>query len=105
MRVQHVGVSLDMTEVIFNDDELKVLFEKAILAPNRQEAKFIKCPSCGGEILMVPTLRLMNLAIENHVCKHKAALQASPIVQHKTAISIRLSLMRQVLKYIYCPHP
>ncbi len=90
-----------MTEVIFNDDELKAMYQKSILEPNRLGAnfRFIKCPECGAEILMVNTLRMMNVAIENHVCEHKRQLQATPIKQHEIAISVRFSLMRQVLKY------
>ncbi len=90
-----------MTEVLFGDDELKALYEKAILEPNKAGAKLpcIKCPLCGVEILMVPMLRAMNVAIENHVDAHKQALQASPIKQQRTAITVRLSLTQQVLKY------
>jgi DNA-directed RNA polymerase subunit RPC12/RpoP len=94
-----------MTEVIFNEDELKEIYQKVILEPNKKGAKlrFIKCPQCGTEILMVPTLKAMNIAIENHICQHKQQLQDTPIKQHETAIAIRLSLMRQVLKYMYHP--
>ena len=45
-----------------------------VVAPNQIYAKkgFIKCPECGEEILIVPTLKKMNEAIENHVQLHKA---------------------------------
>ncbi len=97
--------SWDMTEVIFNEDEIKELYQKVILEPNKHGGKlqFIKCPQCGLEILMMPTLKVMNIAIENHVCEHKQQLEATPIKQHETAITIRLSLMRQVLKFKYQP--
>jgi len=45
---------------------------------NTQEAyerntrlRCIKCPECGEEILLLPTLKLMTTAIENHVNTHR----------------------------------
>ncbi|MCW4009222.1 MAG: hypothetical protein NWF05_01195 [Candidatus Bathyarchaeota archaeon] len=48
---------------------------------------------------MIPTLRVMNEAIENHVRKHKEELKENPIKEHQTAITVRLSLTAQVLRY------
>ena len=90
-----------MTEGIYDDSKLKMLYEKVIEAPNKDSpAKkgFIKCPSCGEEILMIPTLRVMSEAIENHVQWHKQQLLNDPIQAQKTAITVRLDLLGQVLR-------
>jgi hypothetical protein len=85
----------------YDEEKLKLIYQKVVQAPNINFARkgFIKCPNCGEEILMVPTLRIMNQAIETHIDKHKEQLKADPIKEHETAIFIRLSLMRQVLGY------
>lgn len=90
-----------MTQIIYDDDKLRAIYQKVIELPNKNVAKkgFIRCPECGEEILMIPTLRVMHEAIENHVHFHKEQLKADPIKQHQTAIFIRLSLMGQVLQY------
>lgn len=89
-----------MTEVIYDDSKLKSIFEKVIEEPNRNTMKkgLIACPECGEEILMIPTLRVMKEAIENHVHKHKEELKADPIKSHQIAIFVRLALMEQVLQ-------
>ena len=94
-----------MTEATYDDEKLKAIYRKVIEEPNKNVARkgFIRCPECGEEILMIPTLRVMNKAIEDHVCKHKEQLKANPVKQHQTAILIRLSLMGQVLRYAYKP--
>jgi hypothetical protein len=76
------------------------LYAKAVEEPNKNSPKrgFVKCPECGEEILMVPTLRVMNQAIETHVQIHKEQLKENPIKEHSKAIRIRLTLMGQVLK-------
>jgi hypothetical protein len=90
-----------MTEVTPDENQLKALYKKAIFDPNKalSKTRFIHCPQCGLEILMLPTLHVMNLAIESHVCQHKEQLKSNPIKQYETAITIRLSLVRQVLGY------
>jgi hypothetical protein len=90
-----------MTEEILDENQLKALYKKAIVDPNKTSpnTRFIKCPLCDLAILMLPTLRIMNLAIETHVCQHKEQLKLNPIKQYETAITVRLSLLKQVLKY------
>jgi hypothetical protein len=90
-----------MIEPIYDDNKIKLLYEKVIEAPNKDSPSkkgFIKCPICGEEILMIPTLRVMGEAIENHVHKHKQELINDPIKAHKTAIIVRLDLLGQVLQ-------
>ncbi len=86
--------------ITFDDEELKRIYLRVIEEPNKECSNrgLIKCPECGEEILMVPTLRVMHSAIENHVHVHKEQLKTDPIKEHKTAISIRLDLMSQVLQ-------
>jgi hypothetical protein len=94
-----------MTEAMYDDDKLRAIYQKVIQEPNKTAVRkgFIRCPECGEEILMIPTLRVMNEAIENHVHKHKELLKADPVKQYQTAILIRLSLMGQVLEYACRP--
>jgi hypothetical protein len=90
-----------MAEIIYDNNKLKMLYEKVIEAPNKDcppKRGFIKCPECGEEILMIPTLRVMSDAIENHVQWHKQNLMNDPIKAHKTAIMVRLDLLGQVLQ-------
>ena len=89
-----------MAEITYNDDKLREIYTKVVEEPNRCTIRkgFIRCPECGEEILMIPTLRVMSDAIENHVQKHKEHLKDDPIKKHQTAIFIRLSLMTQVLQ-------
>lgn len=88
-----------------NEDNLEEMYLKVITGPNDNHSRrgFIKCPECGDEILMIPTLRQMNRAIENHVKVHKEMLCNSPITKHQTAIQIRLDLAQQVLKQASSP--
>ena len=89
-----------MTQALYNEDKLRAIYQKVIEEPNKEAATkgFIRCPECGEEILMIPTLRVMHQAIENHVRKHKERLRADPIREHQMAIFIRLSLVTQVLQ-------
>jgi hypothetical protein len=52
---------------------------------------------------MIPTLRKMNEAIENHVQIHKEQLKANPLIEHHTAMHIRLDLAQQVLQQASSP--
>jgi len=81
----------------FNIEEM---YLKVVSEPNDHFEKrgFIKCPECGDEILMIPTLKTMNRAIENHVRIHREILKNKPLEREKTAIQIRLDLAQQVLK-------
>jgi hypothetical protein len=36
-----------------------------------QNARYIRCPDCGEEIMMVPVLSQMIESIENHLATHK----------------------------------
>ncbi len=79
---------------------LRQLYLKVVMEPNDAALKkgFIKCPECGEEILMIPALKKMNEAIENHVKLHKDLLDDNPIQKHNTAMYIRLDLAQQVLQ-------
>ncbi len=83
-----------------NENNLEELYLKVVTGPNDDHLKrgFIKCPDCGDEILMIPTLRQMNQAIENHVKVHKEILRDRPLLRQQTAMQIRLDLAQQVLK-------
>jgi hypothetical protein len=89
-----------MTEMIYDDDKLRAIYQKVIETPNKNAPKkgFIRCHECGEEILIIPTLKVMSEAIENHVRKHKEQLKGNPIREHQVAILVRLSLMTQVLQ-------
>ncbi|MFB3888207.1 MAG: hypothetical protein ACE14S_01865 [Candidatus Bathyarchaeia archaeon] len=92
-----------LREVAYDEEKLKEVYEKVVEEANRDPIKkgLIKCPECGEEILMIPTLRVMHKAIENHVHIHKEQLKAEPIKEHQIAIHIRLDLMGQVLQQAY----
>jgi hypothetical protein len=89
-----------MTQALYDEEKLKAIYQKVIEEPNKNAATkgFIRCHECGEEILMIPTLRVMHEAIENHVQKHKEQLKGDPIKEHQTAIFVRLSLVAQVLQ-------
>lgn len=82
-----------------NDLRLKQMYMKVVSEPNHDCLKkgFIKCPECSQEILMIPSLRAMNTAIENHVKVHKECLKTNPLIMHSKSITIRLDLAQQVL--------
>jgi hypothetical protein len=65
---------------------------------NPQPAKkFIRCPECGEEILMVPTLGEMIEVIENHVELHKKRPKNDVPFNHIKTPTIRIDLTQQVL--------
>jgi hypothetical protein len=82
-----------------NEERIKQMYAKAVMEPNSVYVKkgFIKCPECGEEILMLPSLRKMNEAIENHVKLHKELLKNSPLISNIKSMNIRLDLAQQVL--------
>ena len=82
-----------------NDAHLRQMYLKVVSEPNHDcfNTGFIKCPECSEEILMIPSLRAMNDAIENHVKAHKETLKTNPIMMHSKSINIRLDLAQQVL--------
>lgn len=95
-----------MAQITYNKEKIETIYKKVVEEPNKNTARkgCVKCPDCGGEILMIPTLRVMQEAIENHVQAHKEQLKEDPILKQQTAISIRLSLLSQVLSYACKPN-
>ena len=79
--------------------KLRQMYTK-VVASNYIYAKkgFIKCPECGEEILIVPTLKKMNEAIECHVQQHRAEAASSLLLKHTRPINIRLALAEQILQ-------
>jgi DNA-directed RNA polymerase subunit RPC12/RpoP len=61
--------------------------------PNR----YIRCPDCGEQILMMPNLTEMIEAIETHLSTHDAQAKLNPIVAHLKEPVIEESLTEQVL--------
>ncbi|MCW4019446.1 MAG: hypothetical protein NWF00_12350 [Candidatus Bathyarchaeota archaeon] len=90
---------------MFDAEQLRALYEKVIVDPNKTAVRrgFVKCPECGKEILMIPTLKVMHSAIENHVKEHKEQLKGDLIKSYQAAIFVRLSLVSQVLSYACRP--
>ncbi len=89
-----------MAPITFDEDRIRAMYQKVVELPNDEFPRkgCLTCPDCGEEILMIPTLKVMGDAIENHVHKHKELLKDSPIEAHRTAILVRLSLMTQTLQ-------
>jgi ArsR family metal-binding transcriptional regulator len=56
----------------------------------------IKCSSCGVEIMMVPTVKLMSETIEAHVLEHKQKVK-DPKAAETEAERIRDDLIAQLL--------
>jgi hypothetical protein len=96
---------IPVKEIKTGESTLEEMYLKVVSEPNDnyQKRGFIKCPRCGDEILMTPTLKTMNQAIENHVRIHKEVLKDRPLQRQKTAIQIRLDLAHQVLKNTSSP--
>ena len=59
--------------------------------------KYIRCPDCGEQILMMPNLSQMIEAIETHLSTHDAQAKLNPIVKHLREPVIEDSLTEQVL--------
>jgi hypothetical protein len=60
--------------------------------------KYITCPHCGEQILMVPALSDMIQAIENHLSTHQEGhYPKHDPIQHPNAPSISEDLAEQVL--------
>ena len=59
----------------------------------------IKCPECGEEILVTPTLSKMNLAIEYHIQihRHRLETESNTLLKYTKPIRIRLNLANQIL--------
>ncbi len=84
-----------------DNEKLRQMYAK-VVGTNQIYLKkgYIKCPECGEEILIVPTLRKMNEAIENHVQQHKVQIAPNLAVKYTKPICIRLALVRQILLYL-----
>ena len=87
-----MGISME-NEV---QTEKKVNNGGIFLFPSRMTC--IRCPECGGEILMLPTLGKMVEAIENHISVHRT--QQSNVTCEDTLkpANIRTDLTEQVLE-------
>lgn len=67
---------------------------------NSNPKKYISCPHCGEQILMMPSLSLMIEAIENHLSTHRGNGEypkVDPIQHPKAPSSISEDLAEQVL--------
>jgi hypothetical protein len=63
-------------------------------------ARYIRCPDCGEEIMMVPVLGQMIEAIENHISTHKDHVNLPNHdlpMPHPRAPNIEENLAEQVL--------
>jgi hypothetical protein len=58
----------------------------------------IRCPECGEEILMVPTLEKMIEAIENHISTHRKQQSSETNEATLKPADIRTDLSEQVLE-------
>jgi hypothetical protein len=60
--------------------DAKILFNRSHprkIPVHKKRMPIVRC-TCGSEILVVPDLKAMNIAIDNHVtAKHKASLEDS----------------------------
>jgi hypothetical protein len=63
----------------------------------RTTNRYIRCPDCGEQILMMPSLSEMIEAIENHLSTHGTQAKLNPIVHHLKEPVIEESLAKQVL--------
>jgi hypothetical protein len=81
------------------DEKLKMMYAR-VVSPNQIYVKkgFIKCPDCGQEILITPTLKKMNEAIENHIQLHRKKTELKPLLNYTKPIIIRLALAKQILE-------
>ena len=89
-----------MEQISNNNEKLKQIYERVVEIPNKEQLKkgLIKCPECSQEILLIPSLKYMSKAIENHIQSHREQLKTEPITEYRTAIRIRLSMMEQVMQ-------
>jgi hypothetical protein len=92
-------------QLFYNNESFREMYLKVVTEPSDRHLRkgFIKCPECGEEILMIPTLREISTAIENHVKTHKELLMDSPLLKQQTAMHVRLDLAQQVLQQASFP--
>jgi hypothetical protein len=83
----------------FHEDTetLERMYARVVCKQQTPEIRYITCPECGQLILIIPTLRKMNEAIENHVNLHKEE-QKRAILGNVKPINIRLDLANQILQ-------
>jgi hypothetical protein len=65
-----------------------------------ENARFIRCPDCGEEIMMIPILGQMIEAIENHLSTHKDRADLPKhdlLMPHPRAPNLEEDLAEQVL--------
>ena len=86
--------------------QLKEMYQKVVAQANQSSLKkgCIRCPECGEEILMLPSLRKMSEAIECHVKIHKDFPITSTILNQQMVMHIRLDLAQQVLQKASTPN-
>ncbi len=67
--------------------------------PVFERARYIRCPDCGEEIMMVPVLGQMIEAIENHISTHRqqTELNHELAMPHPKRPQIEEDLTEQVL--------
>jgi hypothetical protein len=80
-----------------NVETLERMYTRVVCIKPTHEIRYITCPECGQLILMIPTLKKMNEAIENHVNHHKEE-QKDDILKNVKPINIRLDLAHQILQ-------
>ncbi len=88
------------------NQKLKEMYLKVVAEANSGYSRkgYIRCSECGEEILMLPALRKMSEAIENHVKVHKNQPSLTPLITAQTAMHIRLDLAQQVLEQASSPN-
>ena len=69
-----------------------------IIGNQQPRMKGIRCPECGEEILMVPTLGKTIEAIENHGSSHRKQPNTDVTVARLKTPIIRTDLTKQVLQ-------
>jgi hypothetical protein len=80
-----------------NVETLERMYTRVVCIKPAHDIRYIICPECGQWILMIPALKAMNEAIENHVNLHKEE-QKSAILGNVKPINIRLALAHQILQ-------
>ena len=65
---------------------------------NIQNARYIRCPDCGEEIMMVPVLAQMIEAIETHISTHRDQPRTEIVHPQIKAPNLREDLTEQVLQ-------
>jgi DNA-directed RNA polymerase subunit RPC12/RpoP len=63
-----------------------------------QPQRYIRCPDCGEQIMMVPVLSQMIEAIENHLATHDAHVKPDLAIPQPKVPNIRDDLNVQVLQ-------